>query len=159
MKTKEVNASITEMSQLMMPHDANNAGSVHGGVILQFVDKVAAVCAARHSGKICVTASIDRVYFLQPIHTGELVTMKASVNYVGKTSMEIGVRVEAENMQQGKKRHTNSCYVTMVAIDKRGKPIKVPKLKCTTAEQKKRCKKAELRKKENLRMLKQYKKK
>ncbi len=158
MKQKKVSDSLTVMSQLMMPTDANNVGVVHGGNILRLVDQTAAVCAMRHSGKTCVTASIDRVHFIEPIHLGELLTLHASVNYVGKTSMEIGVRVEAENIKTGKIRHTNSCHVTMVAIGPNKKPTTIPKLICVTAEQKRRCKEAEARRKEKLQTLKVFKK-
>ena len=157
MKKKRVDESIVVLSQLMMPTDANNMGFVHGGNILRLVDQAAAVCAMKHSGKTCVTASIDRVHFLRPIKLGELVNLKASVNFVGNTSMEVGVRVEAENIKNGKIRHTNSCYLTLVAVDKQGKPSKVPKLDCITSIQRKRCKKAEQRKKNKLLELKRIK--
>jgi acyl-CoA hydrolase len=112
-----------------MPGDANNLGHVFGGVVLAMLDKTAAVAAIRHSRSACVTASIDRVDFREPIHLGDLVVMKASVNYVGRTSMEVGVRVEAEDLQTGSRRHTNSCYLTFVAVDRNGRPIQVPDLK------------------------------
>jgi uncharacterized protein (TIGR00369 family) len=147
MAKRKVEDSVTIMSQLMMPNDANTSGKVHGGSILSIVDKIAAVTAARHCRKDVVTAAIDRVNFLKPVEVGELLILKASVNRVGKTSMEVGVRVEAENLKTGKIRHTNSCYVTMVAIDKKGKSTKVPALVCSTKDQKRRCNDAELRKK------------
>jgi acyl-CoA hydrolase len=112
----------------MMPQHANNLGHVFGGVILSMMDKAAAVAAIRHARATCVTASIDRVDFRQPIHVGDLVVMKASVNYTGRTSMEVGVRVEAEDVISGQRRHTNSCYLTFVAIDRNGRPIEVPKV-------------------------------
>ncbi|MFQ5549760.1 MAG: acyl-CoA thioesterase [Gemmatimonadales bacterium] len=114
------------MSELMMPHMANNLGNVFGGVILSLVDRVAAVAAIRHSRLTCVTVSFDRVDFHEPIRLGELVVAQASVNFVGRTSMEVGVRIEAENLVSGQRRHTNSCYVTFVAIDAAGRPIPVP---------------------------------
>ena len=118
--------SETTMTELMMPHMANNLGNVFGGVILSLVDRVAAVAAIRHARQPCVTVSFDRVDFLLPIHLGELVTAMAQVNYVGRTSLEVGVKVEAENLISGERRHTNSCYVTFVAIDTAGHPVPVP---------------------------------
>jgi acyl-CoA hydrolase len=117
-----------ETSQLMLPQHSNNLGLVVGGVILAMMDTASAVSAIRHARSICVTASVDRVDFREPIHLGDLVIMKCSVNYVGRTSMEVGVRVEAEDLQTGSRRHTNSCYLTFVAIDRNGRPIEVPKL-------------------------------
>ena len=133
--TRTVKESQHESSQIMMPGDANNLGHVFGGVIMAMVDSTAAVAAIRHSRSACVTASIDRVDFREPIHLGDLVVMKASVNYVGRTSMEIGVRVEAEDLQTGMRRHTNSCYLTFVAVDRSGRPIEVPELKPETPDE------------------------
>jgi acyl-CoA hydrolase len=144
---KPVKASITTMSQLMRPANANLAGFVHGGDILKLVDIIAYIASSRHSGKGCVTASIDKVNFWSPIKIGELVHLYASVNYVGDTSMEVGVRVEAEELLTCKKRHANSCYVTMVAVNDKGKPVKSPKIVPETPEQKKRHKEAEQRRK------------
>ena len=124
-----------ETSELMMPHDANVLGHVFGGVILSMMDKAAAVAAFRHARNACVTVSIDRVDFREPIHVGDLVVMKASVNYVGRTSMEVGVRVEAEELTTGRRRHTNSCYLTFVAIDRNGRPIEVPALRPETPDE------------------------
>lgn len=109
-----------------MPQDANILGHVFGGAIMAMVDKTAAAAAFRHARTNCVTASIDRVDFREPIHVGELVVCKASVNFVGTTSMEIGVRVEAEDLISGIRRHTNTCYLTFVAIDRNGRPVPVP---------------------------------
>ena len=122
---RPVHASQHETSELMMPHHANNLGHVFGGVMLSMMDKTAAVAAFRHCRMNVVTASIDRVDFREPIHVGDLVVMKASVNFVGRTSMEVGVRVEAEELLTGRRRHTNSCYLTFVAVDRNGKPIEV----------------------------------
>jgi acyl-CoA hydrolase len=119
----------------MMPGHANNLGHVFGGVVMAMMDTTAAVAAIRHSRSSCVTASIDRVDFREPIHLGDLVIMKASVNHVGRTSMEIGVRVEAEDLQSGNRRHTNSCYLTFVAVDRNGRPIEVPDLKPETPDE------------------------
>jgi acyl-CoA hydrolase len=124
-----------ETSELMMPSDANVLGHVFGGVVLSMMDKAAAVAAFRHARAACVTVSIDRVDFREPIHVGDLVVMKASVNYVGRTSMEIGVRVESEDLIGGRRRHTNSCYLTFVAIDRNGRPIEVPPLQPETPDE------------------------
>ena len=105
------------MSVLMTPDLANFTGNVHGGDLLKMLDQVAYACASRYSGGYVVTLSVDQVIFREPIHVGELVTFLASVNYVGKTSMEVGIRVQAENIQNRTIRHTNSCYFTMVAVD------------------------------------------
>jgi uncharacterized protein (TIGR00369 family) len=123
---RPVSASQATMSELMMPNMANVVGHVFGGVILSLVDRVAAVAAIRHARQPCVTVSVDRVDFLQPIHVGELVTAMASVNFVGRTSMEVGVRIESEDLVTGGRRHTNSCYLTFVAIDRTGRPVPVP---------------------------------
>lgn len=116
------------MSEVMTPEKANFAGNIHGGNLLQFLDKVAYACAARYAGHYVVTLSVDQVLFKRPIHVGELITCYANVNYVGKTSMEIGIKVVAENLETGETRHTNSCYFTMVALDKEGKPVLVKAL-------------------------------
>lgn len=121
-----------------MPQDANILGHVFGGAILSLMDKCAAVAAIRHARSACVTASIDRVDFREPIHVGDLVVMRASVNFVGTTSMEIGVRVEAEDLISGLRRHTNSCYLTFVAVDRNGRPINVPGIRPETPEEERR---------------------
>ncbi len=126
-----------EMSILMTPNYANFSGNVHGGDLLKLLDQVAYACASRYSGYHCVTLSADRVLFKEPIHVGELVTFHASVNYAGRSSMEVGIRVEAQNIQTRVVRHTNSCYFTMVAVDG-GKPARVPKLTLDTETQKRR---------------------
>jgi acyl-CoA hydrolase len=122
----------------MLPPDANNLGNVFGGVVMALVDKTAAVAAIRHARSTCVTASIDRVDFREPIHLGDLVVLKASVNYVGRTSMEVGVRVESEDLISGIRRHTNSCYLTFVAVDDGGCPREVPALVAETEPEKRR---------------------
>ncbi|HST07266.1 MAG TPA: acyl-CoA thioesterase [Gemmatimonadaceae bacterium] len=124
-----------ETAQLMMPQHANILGHVFGGVVLSMMDTTAAVSAIRHARLACVTVSVDRVDFREPIHVGDLVIMKSSVNYVGRTSMEIGVRVETENLLTGVRRHTNSCYLTFVAVDRNGRPVPVPALKAETPEE------------------------
>lgn len=120
--------SAVTMSHQVLPHDANPAGNVHGGVILKHIDTAAGVVAMRHVRGWAVTASIDRMDFLKPVFVGELVTLKASLNMVGRTSMEIGVRVEAENLLTGEVRHTNSAYLTFVALDEHGNPRPAPPL-------------------------------
>lgn len=129
---RPVEDSRVTMAQLMAPQDANLLGNVFGGVILAAVDRIAYVCSTRHAGRACVTASFDQVDFWSPIQIGEVVTLKASVNTVGRTSMEIGVRVTAESVHGGNRRHTNTCYVTMVAIDESGRPMPVPALEVRT---------------------------
>ena len=125
---KPVKASKITISELMLPSHTNFSGKIHGGYILSLLDQIAFACASKFSGYYCVTASVDTVDFLNPIEVGELVTMKASVNYVGNSSMIIGIRVEAENIQTGLIKHCNSSYFTMVAKDKTGNNVKVPGL-------------------------------
>lgn len=127
-KSRTVKETQHETSQMMLPQHSNNLNLVFGGVILAMMDTASAVAAIRHARAICVTASVDRVDFREPIHLGDLVIMKCSVNYVGRTSMEVGVRVEAEDLQAGSRRHTNSCYLTFVAVDRNGRPVEVPQL-------------------------------
>jgi len=127
-----------ETSQIMMPQHSNVLGHVFGGVILSMMDTTAAVAAMRHARTPCVTVSIDRVDFKEPVHIGELVVMKASVNYVGNTSMEVGVRVETEQLLTGTRKHTNSCYLTFVAVDAAGRPVKVPGLIPETPQEQRR---------------------
>ena len=134
-EARSVGETQHETAQLMMPQHANVLGHVFGGVVLSMMDTTAAVSAIRHARLACVTVSVDRVDFREPIHVGDLVIMKSSVNFVGKTSMEIGVRVETENLVTGLRRHTNSCYLTFVAIDRNGKPVPVPPLKPETADE------------------------
>jgi acyl-CoA hydrolase len=110
-------------------------GHVFGGAVLSMMDKCAAIAAFRHSRNSVVTASIDRVDFREPIHLGDLVIMKASVNLAGRSSMEVGVRVEAEDLLTGRRRHTNSCYLTFVAVDRNGRPVEVPALQPETDEE------------------------
>ena len=138
MTEKKVSDSRTEISQLMLPQQANLAGTVYGGTILSIADSVAYVCAARHAGPNCVTVSVDRVDFRKPIRIGELVTLMASVNFAGRSSMEIGIKIFAENLKTGQKLHTNSCYFTMVCLDDQGRPKEVPRLVPETTEEKRR---------------------
>src|SRR5512146_158682 len=148
--SKTVTESQHESSQLMMPQDANNLGHVFGGVVLSMMDKTAAIAALRHCRTSVVTASIDRVDFREPIHLGDLLVMKASVNYVGRSSMEVGVRVEAEELLTGRRRHTNSCYLTFVAVDAKGRPIEVPSLVPETPDEKRRYAAAQERRRRRL---------
>ena len=148
--TRTVAESQHETSEIMMPHDANNLGHVFGGVVLSMMDRTAAVAAIRHARTTCVTASIDRVDFREPIHLGDLVIMKASVNFVGRTSMEVGVRVEAEDLLSGERRHTNSCYLTFVAVDRNGRPVPVPAIRTETADEERRSKAAQDRRRRRL---------
>jgi acyl-CoA hydrolase len=134
--------SETVMSELMMPQHANIMGNVFGGVILSLVDRVAAVCAIRHARRQCVTVSVDKVDFREPIHVGELITAHASLNFAGHTSMEVGVKIIAENVLSGERRHTNSCYVTYVALDEKGQPTPVPPIVPQTPDEKRRYERA-----------------
>ncbi|SDS64120.1 uncharacterized domain 1-containing protein [Formosa sp. Hel1_31_208] len=128
MTYKTIDSSRISMSQLMQPSHSNFRGKIHGGYILNLMDQIAFACGSKHSETYCVTASVDTVDFLNPIEIGELVTMKASVNYVGHTSMVVGIRVESENIQTGAITHCNSSYFTMVAKDDHGNSVEVPGL-------------------------------
>jgi len=150
MPSRPVRESQHETSQLMMPTDANILGHVFGGSVLSMMDKAAAVVAIRHARSACVTVSIDRVDFREPIHVGDLVVMRASCNFAGRTSMEIGVRVEAEDMISGRRRHTNSCYLTFVAIDRNGRPVEVPQVLPETDEERRRYEAAQARRRRRL---------
>jgi len=128
MDAKPVAVSQTTITELMIPSYANFGGKIHGGILLSMMDKVAYACASKHAGTYCVTVSVDKVEFLQPVEVGELVSLKASVNYVGRTSLMVGIRVESENVKTGEVKHTNSCFFTMVAKDDNNKPMTVPAL-------------------------------
>ena len=125
---KPTEDSTIQISELMKPSHANFGGKIHGGYILSLMDNVAFACASKHSRSYCVTASVNKVNFLNPIEVGELVTMKASVNYVGRPSMVVGIRVESENIRTGVIKHCNSSYFIMVAVDEEGNTVKVPGL-------------------------------
>ena len=144
-KAKKVSDSLVETTYLMMPQHANPAGKIYGGTILSMADAVAYMCASRHSTPNCVTVGLDQVDFREPINIGEAVTFKAEVNYVGRTSMEVGVRIEAEDLKTGIRRHTNSCYFTMVALDETGKPVEVPRLLTQTKDEKRRFEEGRIR--------------
>ncbi len=134
-----------EMTVLMSPDMANFSGKVHGGALLNLLDRVAFTCASRYSRRYAVTLSVDQVVFKEPIYVGELVTFLATINYAGRTSMEVGIRVEAENIRTGLRRHTNSCYFTMVAVDDEGRAANVPPLSLETETERHRHRAAELR--------------
>lgn len=138
MDGKQVTESRVVLAQLMNPQDANPAGNVHGGIIMKLIDTAAGTVAVRHARCNVVTASIDRLDFLQPVFIGDLVTLKASLNYVGRTSMEVGVRVEAETVLTGEVRHTASAYLTFVALDNQCNPLQVPPLVLKTEEDQRR---------------------
>ena len=139
------NKSTLIMAEIMPPEKENFGGHIHGGYILEVLDRVAYACAVRYCRNYCVTLFVDEVQFKEPIQVGELVTFLASVVYTGKTSLEIGIKVEAENLLTGVKRHTNSCYFMFVALDENKKPVRVPPLEIKTEDQKRRFKEAENR--------------
>jgi acyl-CoA hydrolase len=146
MEPRTVTESRSELVQWMGPADANASGFVHGGTVMKLCDEAAATAAIRHSRMRVVTAAVDRMTFLAPVHVGELLTLKASVNAVWRTSMEVGVRVESENPITGEVRHTNSAYVTMVAVDEDGRPVAaVPGLRCESPGELRREREAQVR--------------
>jgi len=138
MKGKTVTETSLTMAQVMLPEDANPAGNVHGGVIMKLIDTTAYVVASRHARRNTVTASIDRLSFHSPVFIGDLLTLKASINLVSRSSLEVGVRVEAENFLTGETRHTASAYLTFVALDEKGKPASVPPLLLQSPEEERR---------------------
>ena len=133
------------MTVLMTPDMANFSGNVHGGTLLKFLDQVAYACASRYAASYVVTMSVDQVVFRQPIHVGELVTFLASVNHVGTSSMEVGIKVLAENIRTQEVRHVNSCFFTMVAVDEERRKVAVPPLEIVTEDQRRRSQQAVLR--------------
>jgi uncharacterized protein (TIGR00369 family) len=150
MQGKTVRESTVVTATVVGPQDVNLSGNVFGGVIMKLIDTVAASVAVKHSRANAVTASIDRLDFHHPVFPGNLVTCKASLNYVGKTSMEIGVRVEAENLLTGEILHTASSYLTFVALDMSGKPTELPPLIPETEEEQRRNRDAAVRREERL---------
>ncbi len=148
---KPVRASALEMARLMMPQDANTQGNVYGGSILRLVDEIAGVVAARHARCNVVTASLDRMDFHSPAYIGNLLVLKSSVNYVGRTSMEVGVSVEVEDLRTGQRTHTGTAYLTFVALGKDGKPTPIAKVIPETATEKRRFREGELRRLQRLR--------
>jgi acyl-CoA hydrolase len=147
---KAPSASRCEMTEIVLPGDTNALGSIFGGKVMQWIDVAAAVAAMRHSAGNVVTASIDALHFLTPIHLGEVVRLQAQVNYVGKTSMEVGVRVEAENPRTSERRYTTKAYLTFVAIDADGQPRAIPPLLLESDEDRRRHADAEARRKARL---------
>ena len=145
MQAKNVSETAVVLTQVMGPQDINSAGNVHGGVVMKLIDTAAGVVAFRHCRNNAVTASMDSVDFVYPVYSGDLVTFKASLNLAGKTSMEIGVRVETENLFTGEVRHTASAYLTYVALDKSGRPALIPELILETDEDRRRNREAQVR--------------
>lgn len=141
-ESRKVSESKAVVARVMMPQDANIAGNIFGGTILKTVDEIAYVAATKHARTNVVTASVDRMHFLSPVHVGDLLTLKANVNAVWRTSMEVGVRVEAEDPKTGIVRHTGSSYLTIVALDSEGKPTEVPGLVLETEEDERRSREA-----------------
>jgi uncharacterized protein (TIGR00369 family) len=142
---RSVADSAVTLTQMMEVTDANVAGNVHGGVIMRLVDTAAALAAIKHSGGLALTVAIDEMTFLEPVHIGEVVVLKAAVNDVGSTSMECGVRVEAHDPVTDRKRHVNSAYLVFVAVDEEGKPRPVPPLTVTSDTERRRQREAKLR--------------
>jgi len=151
MQGKKVSETSVIMVQPMSPQDANQAGNVHGGVIMKLIDQAGAIVAQRHTRTNVVTASVDRIDFLHPVFIGDVLFLKASLNLVGRTSMEVGVRVESENPITGEIRNTASAFLTYVALDESGKPTEVPPLILETDDQKRRNKDAQARREARLR--------
>lgn len=145
MEGKTVRASSTTLTQLMLPQDTNPAGHIHGGVILKYIDTAGGIVAMRHCRGNAVTAALDRMDFLKPVFVGELVFFRASLNWVGHSSMEVGVSVWGENLFTGEQRHTASAYLTYVALGRNGKPRSVPPLILETEEEVRRNREAAMR--------------
>ena len=137
--SRTVEYSQTTITELMIPSYANFGGKIHGGILLSLMDKVAYACASKHAGAYVVTVSVDEVNFMQPIEVGELLSLHALINYVGKSSMVVGIKVFAEHVMTGSKKHTNTSYFTMVAKDAEGKPTQVPALVLGNEDQVRRC--------------------
>jgi uncharacterized protein (TIGR00369 family) len=150
MPGKRVKDSQVTLHHFMLPQHANPLGNVHGGVIMRLVDEAAGLCAMRHAQHPAVTIAIDSMTFYSPVRVGELVTLNASLNWVGHTSMEVGVRVVAENPLTGERTHTNSAYLVFVALDDDGQPVKVPPLFLETDEERRRWAEAEARQQRRL---------
>ena len=150
MEGKRVEESSVVMSQLMTHQDTNLAGNVHGGVIMKLIDTASGVAAVRHARSNVVTASIDRLDFHHPVFVGDLLTLRANLNFIGRTSMEVGVRVETENPMTGVRRHTASAYLTYVALDRDGRPMPLPPLILETEDQMRRNREAKARRETRL---------
>jgi acyl-CoA hydrolase len=141
------------MLELMYPNDANPLGSIMGGRVMHFIDVAAAIAATRHAHRPCVTASVDHIDFLCPVRVGDLLVLRASVNYAGRTSMEVGVRVEVEDRRAGTRTHTSTAYLTFVALSENGEPVAVPPLLPETEDDHRRFREAEKRRAERLKIL------
>ena len=150
MEARPVAASQAALVRWMGLTDANSAGFVHGGIVMKLCDEAAGIAAVKHCRLRIVTAAIDRMTFLHPVHVGELLTCKASVNAVWRSSMEVGVRVEAENPRTGEVRHTSTAYLTMVALDDDGRPTAVPPIAAESEDERRRMREAELRRRNRL---------
>ena len=157
MNAKKISDSKVEIAQVMMPEHSNAAGNVHGGYILKLVDQAGAIVAARHTHSNIVTASLDRLDFISPVYVGNLVFAKAACNFVSRTSMEIGVRVEAECLRTGTHTHVGSAYLTFVALDENDKPTQVPKLILETEDEKRRFEEARKRREIRMQQVKKHK--
>ncbi|OGU63609.1 MAG: acyl-CoA thioesterase [Ignavibacteria bacterium RIFCSPHIGHO2_02_FULL_56_12] len=140
--SKPVRVSHVEMTEMVLPNDTNRLGNLLGGRLMQWIDIAAAISSWRHTNRICVTASVDELNFLHPIKAGEIVVLRASVNRAFRTSVEVGVRVSKENPQTGETRHTNTAYLTFVALDNDGKPVQVPACRPETEDERRRFKDA-----------------
>lgn len=145
MESKPVSASSAEFTHLVLPPDTNALGTIFGGRIMEWVDIAASIVASRHARQVVVTASMDALHFLAPVKVGDIVILKAAVNFTHRTSMEIGVRIESENPLTGERRHTSSAYLTFVALDANGKPNAAPAVLPQTDEEKRRFEEAKLR--------------
>jgi acyl-CoA hydrolase len=145
MPSRTPSESQSTLVRWMGVEDANTAGFVHGGTVMRYCDEAAGLAAVRHSARRCVTAGMDRMTFLSPVHIGEVLSFKATVNAAWRTSLEVGVRVEAEDPRSGEVRHTSTAYLTMVALDDDGRPIPVPPLECETETEHRREGEAQLR--------------
>lgn len=144
------------MAEIMTPDMANFGGNIHGGHLMRLLDKVAYACAVQYTGTYVVTLSVDQLFFKEPVYVGDLVMCHASVNYVGKTSMEVGIRAEAENLMTQQKRHTNSCYFTMVSIGEDHKPKPITPLTLRNETEERRFEKAQARKALRMQYYKMY---
>jgi uncharacterized protein (TIGR00369 family) len=152
-EAKKCSESKVELVYIMQPEHANSAGNVHGGTIMKIIDEAGAIVAVRHARKNVVTASVDRIDFIAPAFIGNIIIAKASLNYVSKTSMEVGVRVETEHLLRGTRTHTATAYLTYVALDNRRRPIEVLRLICETEEEKRRFEEGKKRRERRLELL------
>ncbi|MFO1519950.1 MAG: acyl-CoA thioesterase [bacterium] len=150
MEMKSVSESSAEFTHLVLPPDINTVGTVFGGKVMEWIDIAGAIVATRHCRRAAVTASVDALNFISPLRLGDIVILKAAVNFVGKTSMEIGVRIEAEDPRTGDRRHTVSAYSTFVGVDESGKPSPVPGLVCNSPEERRRYEEGKARREERM---------